>query len=126
MNRLPSTILRAFLVTLWTVASAVTSRMLVAQASITVGVENTLAIARNDETVSLAWTALQAKLPGLDAKSVRVRDAGSGREIASQVLDSDGNGTPDALLFQGSFGAKVAGADGSMMKRRTSFAPKLP
>ena len=33
-----------------------------------------------------------------------MRDLGSGREVVSQVVDNDGNGTMDELIFQTSFG----------------------
>src|SRR5262249_60494623 len=37
---------------------------------------------------------------------VRVIDLGSGAEIASQVVDNDGDGQMDELIFQGDFAAK--------------------
>jgi pectinesterase len=65
--------------------------------------ENPLQIARTDETLSVAWTTLRQQLPGVAAGRVRVVDAATGAEIVSQVLDADGNGQPDELLFQASF-----------------------
>lgn len=93
-------------------------------APVTVRVENPLAIARSDETVSLAWSALQAKLPGLVATRVRVRDIGSGREISSQVIDTDANGTPDALLFQVDIRAKDARRYAIEPAAAGTFAPR--
>ena len=124
MNRLPHSFVRVVAVASATLGWVASGRTLAAQAPTTISVENTLAIARNDETISLAWKDLQAKLPGLAAGRVRVRDAGSGREIASQVLDSDGNGTPDALLFQGSFGAKDARRFTIEQATPAAYAPK--
>jgi pectinesterase len=71
----------------------------------TIRVDNPLAIARRDETVSVPWAELQRRLTGVAADHVRVFDS-EGREIASQVVDDDGDGTLDALIFQGDFGEK--------------------
>jgi pectinesterase len=72
---------------------------------VAVRVENPIALVRHDETVSVSWPDLQKRLGALAADKVRVIDA-EGREIASQVVDDDGNGTLDALIFQGDFTAK--------------------
>ncbi|MDB4916267.1 MAG: pectinesterase [Gemmatimonadetes bacterium] len=71
----------------------------------TVRVENPIALVRHDETVSVPWADLQKQLGGLTAGKVRVLDA-EGREIPSQVVDDDGNGTLDALIFQCDFTTK--------------------
>jgi len=68
-------------------------------------VDNPLALARRDETVSVSWAELQRHLAGVSANRVRVLD-NEGREIASQVVDDDGDGVTDALIFQGDFGDK--------------------
>ena len=69
---LSCTLLRTLSVALSAVACVMSSRAVAAQAaSLTVSVENPLAIARNDETISLAWPTLQAKLPGVAAARVR-------------------------------------------------------
>lgn len=70
-----------------------------AQARFAVRTENSLSITRRDETVSLQWADVQRRLAGAGADRVRVLDA-EGREIPSQVVDDDGDGTLDALLFQ--------------------------
>jgi len=72
---------------------------------VTIRVENPLALARHNETVSVPWGDLQRRLNNVATDHVRVMDA-EGREIASQVVDDDGNGTMDALIFQGDFGEK--------------------
>lgn len=66
-------------------------------------VENTLGIERPDETIGVPWPAVRAHLRGAAAGHVRVLDAVTGTEIVSQVVDDDGDGTPDELIFQGSF-----------------------
>jgi hypothetical protein len=66
--------------------------------------DNPLAITRTDETIGLAWADVRAKLPAASPTQVRVRDLGSGREVASQVVDNDGNGTMDELIFQTTLG----------------------
>ncbi|HUP89805.1 MAG TPA: DUF4861 family protein [Longimicrobiales bacterium] len=55
-----------------------------------VRVENTLSIMRRDETIALAWSAAVG----------RVTDPVTGKEIQSQVLDSNADGRADSLLFQ--------------------------
>jgi pectinesterase len=71
----------------------------------TIRADNPLAIVRHDETVSVPWSDLQRRLAGLKADRVRVLDA-ENREIPSQVVDNDGAGTMDAIIFQGDFAAK--------------------
>jgi pectinesterase len=78
-----------------------------AQSRYVVRAENTLSITRRDETVSLPWADVQRRLGGVDAAHVRVMDA-EGREIPSQVVDDDGDGKLDALLFQGDWVGKEA------------------
>ncbi|MEO8624781.1 MAG: DUF4861 family protein, partial [bacterium] len=74
---------------------------------VVVRVDNPLALVRHDETVSVSWADMQRRLTGVTAARVRVLDS-EGREIPSQVVDDDGDGTVDALIFQGDFGAKEA------------------
>jgi pectinesterase len=74
-----------------------------AAASVLVRAENTLAIARPDETIAIRWADVIAKLPSATPTKVSVMDPASGREVISQVVDNDGNGTPDELIFQGTF-----------------------
>jgi pectinesterase len=76
-----------------------------AAAHATIRVDNPLALARHDETVSVPWTDVQRRLAGASATKVRVFDA-EHREIPSQAVDDDGDGTLDALIFQGDFAAK--------------------
>ena len=70
---------------------------------LTVTARNTLGIARPDETIGVPWGALRTSLPAAAPGNVRVRVAGTGIEMVSQVVDDDGDGTPDELLFQSSF-----------------------
>ena len=46
---------------------------------------------------------LKAKLPGVTAENVAVMDSGAARWITSQVVDENGDGQPDKLLFQSDF-----------------------
>jgi len=81
-------------------------------------VQNPLPAARGDETIGVGWSRLQALLPDIARDRVRVRDIGSGREVASQVLDADLDGRPDTLLFQSSFLASE--------ERTFAVEPKAP
>ena len=74
-----------------------------AAVAVNIGAENTLGIIRRDETVSVPISELRSRLGVVEAGTVRVRDEGAGREIVSQVVDDDGDGTNDALIFQASF-----------------------
>lgn len=74
-----------------------------AGAAVTVRAENPLPVARADETIALAWGTLRQRLPALGATRARVRDLASGAEVVSQVLDANGDGAPDSLLFQAGF-----------------------
>ncbi len=64
-----------------------------------VRVTNPSDFARPDELVELSWAALQERLSTLTPERVRVRDVASGQLAPHQVMDEDGDGRPDALLF---------------------------
>ena len=74
-----------------------------AQGSFVVRAENALALTRTDETIGLAWNDVKSKLPNATPTQVRVRDVASGRAVVSQVVDNDGDGTMDELIFQATF-----------------------
>jgi len=67
-----------------------------------VRVQNTLTIARPDETIGVRWSDVRRQLPAATPGSVRVRSS-AGDELVSQVVDNDGDGTMDELIFQSSF-----------------------
>ena len=67
-----------------------------------VRVQNTLGIGRSDETIGVRWSDVRAHIPNAAAGSVRVRSS-AGDELVSQVVDNDGDGTMDELVFQASF-----------------------
>ena len=71
----------------------------------TVKVENAANIRRENETVELAWTAVQKQVPDARPDRIRVMDA-ERNEIVSQLVDNDGDGKPDDLLFQATFDPK--------------------
>ena len=85
-------------------ACALVAPRLAAQqpARVALHAENTLAFLRTDEIVGIPWAAVQAQLPGVTPTAVLVRDD-MGRELVVQVVDNDGDGTPDELLFQSTF-----------------------
>ena len=71
-------------------------------AGFTVRAENTLGIQRNDETIGVPWSAVRQAMPAAAPDRLHVRDA-SGRDVVSQVVDDDGDGTLDELIFQATF-----------------------
>ncbi len=80
--------------------------LLPARADFVVRAENPLNITRVDEVLSLPWSAVSSRIPGATSGAIRVRDLGSGKEVPVQVLDADGNGSPDSLLVLADFRAK--------------------
>lgn len=86
--------------------------------------ENPLAIARRDETLTLSWADVRRALPAAAAGNVTVRDAATGRELPSQLLDEHGDGTPDALIFQASFWPGEAKAFAVTATRPSAYAPR--
>lgn len=76
-----------------------------AQGAVALRAINTLPIPRTEEIVSVPWTTITAKLAGAAPTKVRVID-GDGHELISQVVDNNGDGTFDELIFQTSFGPK--------------------
>jgi pectinesterase len=91
------------------IAGAASSPMVGAQRTtpasprVSVRVENTLPVERRDETIAIAWGDVRAVLPTVQAERVRVIDAATEREVVTQVLDANGDGQADSLLFQASF-----------------------
>lgn len=73
--------------------------------SVTVTAENALAIERRDEVVSVDWKALTDALPAVTPARVRIVD-GNGSALPIQVIDNEGDGRFDALLFVADFWPK--------------------
>jgi len=71
--------------------------------SVQIRAENTLSFIRVDETLGLKWSDVVAKLPSASPTKVRVIDLASGNEVVSQVVDNEGDGTMDELIFQATF-----------------------
>lgn len=61
----------------------------------TVDVVNPLSLYRSAETLSLDWTKL-----GLKANKVRVFDVRNSAVLPHQLIDTNGDGTPDELIFK--------------------------
>lgn len=65
-----------------------------------VTVQNRLALDRRAETISIPVTQLAALLRAAGSNGILVKNVQSGRTLASQLLDANGDGRSDALLFQ--------------------------
>jgi len=87
-------------------------------AQLMIEASNTLKTAKNNAVLAADWKALCAKNDKLTPQNARVLDAG-GNVLNSQVIDNDGDGAVDELLFM----ANIAGnakarfdvrADGSL------------
>jgi pectinesterase len=85
------------------VALAISPVCLAEQTKLTVTAKNSLQIARPSETIELAWAELKKSLPTLHPQRVQVKDKASGVQLRWQVIDTDGDGSPDQLIFQGDF-----------------------
>jgi hypothetical protein len=68
---------------------------------LTVTVKNELDIARPSETIVLSMKSM----PTSDWKRIHVVEPGSGKELVTQAIDVDGDGTMDLFLFQSDFKA---------------------
>ena len=66
---------------------------------IVVTLTNPLAVKRAAETIALALADLVKVVPGLELKKLQVVDA-KGKLVLSQLVDSDGDETPDEIVFQ--------------------------
>lgn len=69
-----------------------------------VRVTNPLPVARGLETVEIGAVALARAAGAAQLARLAVRDAQTGREVLSQAVDEDGDGTFDRLVFQSDFG----------------------
>ncbi|TDN37556.1 DUF4861 domain-containing protein [Hymenobacter sp. UV11] len=102
-----------------------------AQATLTV--RNQLNQLRRAETISLPLAQLPASVRQLAPASLRVHDAATKQVLVSQLLDNDGDGRPDALLFQTDVPAKgtktftlAAGTEAVPSSAVTTFARFVP
>ena len=85
-------------------AGAVLAHPLAAQ-RLGVTAENPLAVERRDEVIAVPWSDVTRALKSASPAHVRAAEAG-GSELASQVIDADGDGKPDELLFLANFWPK--------------------
>lgn len=74
-------------------------------AVISIAVTNPLAAPRAQETVSVALAEVLKTVPGFDVKKALVTDT-AGKPILSQLVDMNGDDSPDELVFQTDLGAK--------------------
>jgi hypothetical protein len=70
---------------------------------IVVTLTNPLAVKRAAETIALAFADLVKLVPGVELKKLQVVDA-KGKLVLSQLVDSDGDETPDQIMFQTDLG----------------------
>jgi Domain of unknown function (DUF4861) len=82
------------------VAALTISFAQVVRSQVTVTVKNPINLERKSETVTLRTADLKRLLPIDDIRRLHVRDQRSGQDLLMQVVDEDGNGTYDELIFQ--------------------------
>jgi hypothetical protein len=73
--------------------------------AVAVTVSNPMVQSRTRETVSVVLSDVTKAVPSLDVKEVQVFDA-SGKEVLSQLVDMDGDESPDQLVFQTDLGPR--------------------
>lgn len=64
--------------------------------------QNPLAIERRDEVVAIPWDQVMRYLPTATPSRIRVHEPGNS-DLPVQVVDNDGDGKPDELLFLSNF-----------------------
>jgi hypothetical protein len=74
-------------------------------AVISISVNNPMVVPRAQETVSIALAEVLKMVPGFDVKKALITDA-AGKPILSQLVDMNGDDSPDELVFQTDLGAK--------------------
>jgi hypothetical protein len=74
-----------------------------------VSVTNPLPAARGKETIVLGRAEIARLAPAADFKALVIADA-AGKPVLSQLVDMDGDGEPDELVFQTDLAAKQAKA----------------
>lgn len=75
------------------------------QSSAAVTVSNPLAAARPAETIEVSVDALRRVLAFDDVRRVHVRDGRDGRDLLTQAVDTDDNGTFEYVIFQADLAA---------------------
>ncbi|MGA2624936.1 MAG: DUF4861 family protein [Bacteroidota bacterium] len=88
---------------------------------VVVRVVNPAPFDRQLETVEVPWSELQGKFAAGDQNSVAVFD--NGKQLVSQTIDIDGDGTPDVLLFQSFF---RKGEDKSFVLKKVDGKVEFP
>jgi hypothetical protein len=71
---------------------------------VSVTIRNPIAVPRASETLALTVAELSKTVPRLDLKNVLVVDA-HGTPVLSQLVDADGDESPDEIVFQTDLGA---------------------
>jgi len=74
-------------------------------AAVSIKVQNPLPAARAAETIAVSIADLRKHAPGLEAAKLVVLDD-KRQPVLSQLVDADGDDTPDELVFQTNLGAK--------------------
>jgi len=74
--------------------------------SLVVTVKSELEISRPSETIELAAKDISSYVPPSNWEKIHVTEKISGRELVSQSVDMNGDGTPDLFLFQADFYAR--------------------
>lgn len=90
-----------------TPADATAPVLALAPQGVALTAENPLAEARGPETISVKLAELLRIVPALEPTKLVVVDL-AGHEQLSQLVDSNGDESPDELVFQSSFGAGEA------------------
>lgn len=77
-----------------------------ADAQVAVAVTSEPKADRPGQTIALDWKTLVSRLPALKPDRVLVADLATGKQVAPQTVDANGDGHIDELIFQSDFAAR--------------------
>jgi Domain of unknown function (DUF4861) len=89
---------------------------------VTVTLSNPVAVPRASETVALTVAELAKAVPRLDLKNILVVDA-RGTPVLSQLVDTNGDESPDEIVFQTDLGANETKTIKLRVGKRHTAAP---
>ena len=75
--------------------------------TITVWLTNDLQIERSGETVSISANDLKSLKSDLDLKTIILKNKETGKSLSYQLLDNDGDGQTDEMIFQPAIGPNI-------------------
>lgn len=101
-------------------AAAPAASVVNAPDAVKITVTNPIAVQRDAETIALTLTELVKVAPKLDLTKAVIADA-TGKIVLSQLVDADGNDSPDQIVFQTDLGPSESKTFGLKIAERSEF-----